>query len=261
MTVNSHLLTTASSLVLSSAENSSITSSISTLKLRLASYFGSDISEHFQFGSSTRGTILPRNADSNSDIDYMVVFDTRSGQYKPQTYLDKLRRFAVAKYATSEIKQSHPTIVLSLNHISFELVPAINSYGYQIPSPSKDFLDWMHTNPAEANRVIREKNGRENSQIKPLVRLVKYWNAKNGHCFTPFSLESSIVETHFWGCSTLKDYFYFYWNSFNYSYDTPQYIKDKVDLAKRRIASAKNYEDSEYYAAAEVEIKKVIPEL
>ena len=64
-----------SNLVLSSDEKASINTSISTLEYRLELFFGSDIVEKFKFGSFTRDTILPRKADSNSDIDYMIVFN------------------------------------------------------------------------------------------------------------------------------------------------------------------------------------------
>jgi len=56
----------------------------------------------------------------------MVIFNIYDGQGKPQTYLDRLRELAEVKYSTSEISQSNPTIVLALNHIKFELVPAVN---------------------------------------------------------------------------------------------------------------------------------------
>jgi hypothetical protein len=64
--------------------------------------------------------------DEKSDIDYMVVFSDRD--YQPQTYLDRLRRFTEYYYQKSEIKQSHPTIQLELNHIRFELVPAVKDW-------------------------------------------------------------------------------------------------------------------------------------
>ena len=94
MSVNTHLVSLASNLVLSDTENLSISTSMNTLAVRLEGYFGSGIIKHFQFGSSIRGTILPRKADSNSDIDYMIVFNTLDGQKKPQTYLDRLKTFA-----------------------------------------------------------------------------------------------------------------------------------------------------------------------
>src|SRR5260370_9100413 len=49
------------------------------------------IAQHFRFGSSTRGTILPRSMDEQSDIDYMVVFS--DGSATPQTYLNRLKSF------------------------------------------------------------------------------------------------------------------------------------------------------------------------
>lgn len=260
MTVNTHLVNMASDLVLSSSEKTSITTSINMLSLRLDSYFGSGIEEHFQFGSNPRGTILPRKADSNSDVDYMVVFDTSDGQKKPQTYLDILKIFAYKEYSTSEISQSSPTIVLSLNHIKFELVPAaINNYGYQIPSPASSWSEWISTDPSSANKTIKYKNNAENHKIKPLVRLIKYWNAKQGHPFASFYLEQYIVNNDYWSCVSLKDYFYAFWEGFSCTYKTAQYIKDKVKRAKKYAAAAKQHEADNMPVLAEIEIKKIVP--
>lgn len=261
MSVNSHLTSLASNLVLSESEKSSISTSINTLSSRLNSYFNNTVKEHFQFGSSTRGTILPRKADSNSDIDYMVLFDTSGGQMKPQTYLDRLRRFVNAKYSTSEIRQSHPTIVLSLNHINFELVPAIYNYGYQIPSPALSWIEWMSTDPSGINKLLQDKNKNNNYQIKPLVRLIKYWNARQGHPFTSFSIEEYIINRSFWGCSALKDYFYDFWLGFNCSHNTAQHIKNRVDSAKKYAKKAKEHENSNMPISAELEIQKIVPSL
>jgi len=261
MSVNTHLTNLASDLVLSGSEKSSISTSIKTLELRLDAYFGNNIIERFQFGSNTRGTILPRKADSNSDIDYMVVFETSNGQKKPQTYLDRLKKFAETKYSTSEISQSSPTIVLSLNHIKFELVPAINNYGYQIPSPASSWTEWISTNPTGANQALQDKNKTENYQIKPLVRLIKYWNATQGHLFTSFSVEQYIVNKYFWSCTALKDYFYAFWADFSCTYETAQYIKDKVEKAKNYASRAKQYEEDNMPVSAENEIKKIVPTL
>ncbi len=261
MTVNSYLTGLSSSLVLSTKEKTSISTSIATLKIRLEAYFGGGITDHFQFGSNNRGTILPRKADSKSDIDYMVVFDTSDGKKTPQTYLNRLKRFAEKKYSTSEIFQSSPTIVLSLNHINFELVPAVYDCGYQIPSPASDWSNWMSTDPNGTNQALVDKNISENYKIKPLVRLVKYWNAKQGHPYNSFSLERYIVNQFFWSCTAQKDYFYSFWSGFEYAYETAQYIKDKVDRAKKYAKQAKEHEDDYMPVSAEIEIKKIVPEL
>ena len=261
MTVSTHLASLASSLVLSESEKSSISRSIVTLFSRLDTYFGDGIIEHFQFGSNTRGTILPRKADINSDVDCMVVFDTSDGQKKPQTYLDRLKRFAEQKYSRSEIYQSSPTIVLSLNHIKFELVPAVDIYGYQIPSPASSWTEWISTDPISTNQEIQDKNKSENYQIKPLVRLIKYWNASQGYPFTSFSIEQNIVGTYYISCTSLKDYFYYYWEGFSCPYNSPQSTKDKVERAKKYAAQAKKYESDGLPVSAEIEIKKIVPEL
>lgn len=261
MSVNTYLTSLASDLVLSETEKASISASIATLSSRLSGYFGNDITQKFQFGSSTRGTILPRKTDSNSDIDYMIVFYTSDGQKKPQTYLDRLRRFAEQRYSTSEISQSHPTIVLSLNHIRFELVPAICNYGYQIPSPASSWFDWMPTDPSGINDALQKKNIENNYQIKPLVRLIKYWNSRKGHPFSSFEIEQDIIGKYFWSCSTLRDYFYQFWSGFNCTYDKPQYIKAMVESAKGYARKAKEYEDSDMPVFAEAEIKKIVPAL
>jgi len=261
MTVNTHLTGLASDLVLSTVETTSIQKSINTLSIRLEAYFGNKITSHFQFGSSKRGTILPRKADGNSDIDYMIVFDTSDGIKKPQAYLERLRKFADTMYSTSEVFQSHPTIVLSLNHIKFELVPAIYDYGYQIPSPASSWSEWIYTDPDGTNQSLIDKNKAENYQIKPLVRLIKYWNAEQGHPFASFKLEQHIVQNSFWFCSSLKDYFYTFWADFSCTYDSPQYVKDKVARAKKYAAKAKEYEDDGMPYSAETEIQKIVPSL
>ncbi len=261
MTVNTHLTNLASNLVLSNTEKKSIATSIATLSKRLDSHFGSSVKEHFQFGSNSRGTILPRKADSNSDIDYMVVFDS-SDKKKPQTYLDRLRTFAKKYYSTSEIYQSSPTIILSLNHIRFELAPAIKSWGcYYIPSPASSWSEWMDTDPASANKALTDKNNNENYYIKPLVRLIKYWNAEQGHPFDSFFLEQYIVGKFYWSCTSLKDYFYAFWEGYDCSYNTAQYIKNKVKIAKQRTEKAKEYEKKDMPLSAEAEIKKIVPSL
>jgi hypothetical protein len=191
----------------------------------------------------------------------MIVFDTSDGQKKPQAYLDRLKKFVEAKYSSSNIKQSHPTIVLSLNHISFELVPAIYNYGYQIPSPVSSWSEWTDTDPSGINKKLQDKNKAENYQIKPLVRLVKYWNAQNGHPFYSFSLEQHILSSSFWMDTALREYFYSFWDSISCTYETAQYIKDKVDRAKSYAKKAKQYEADGKPESAENEIKKIVPSL
>lgn len=256
MSVITYLQNRASAAVLSGDEEKSINTSISTIKTRLTSHFGTGLSEQFRFGSSTRGTILPRSMDEHSDIDYMVVFSDSS--YMPQTYLDRLKKFAETYYSSSDIKQSSPSVVLQLNHIKFDLVPALKQQysGYKIPNGP---IAWQDTNPNDFNATLTAKNTAELSMIKPTIRLVKYWNACNGYIFDSYGLEKYIVGLSYYGVNNLREYVFTVFDNLSLSYDQPQWRKDKLVRAKEIVAKVRQLERDNMPATAEAEIKKLIP--
>jgi len=258
VSVITYLESRAAAAVLSATEESSITKSISTLQTRLNSHFGSGLSEHFRFCSSVRGTILPRAMDASSDIDYLLVFSD-SG-YKPQTYLDRLKRFAQTYYASSDIKQDSPSLVLELNHIKFDLVPALAEYGgqYRIPSSA---TAWQYTNPTDFNATLNAKNAAELYKIKPMIRLAKYWNAHNGSVFDAFELEKYAVAQSYWGVINLRDYLFTLFDTLGLPYGSPQWRQDRLDRAKKIIESVRKFERDEMPYSAENEVKKLIPEV
>jgi hypothetical protein len=156
----------------------------------------------------------------------MIVFKNEYN-YKPQTFLNKLKNFAETKYSTSEIYSSYPTVVLELSHIKFGLVPAYISYGtYYIPSPSNYLSDWISTYPQQIKDNLLEKNKNYSYNIKPLVRLIKYWNVKKvNKGYTSFNLEEWIINSYFYGCSNIKDFVIRSFENFKYNINDPQYIK------------------------------------
>lgn len=252
MTVNSYLTNLAGQAIIRDTEKSGIQRSITTLRARLNKHFGADIKRQLIFGSYSRNTILPRSMDERSDVDYMVVFEDSSLQ--PQTYLNRLRSFAQRYYGSSEIAQSNPTIVLELNHIRFELVPAIDPYffGLQIPAAASDYQNWLETNPNDFNDLLTQVNQNNSNMINPLVRLVKYWNACNSYVFDSYNLEQRIVDRgygHLGGFGILggpgphlKDYFYDYMEDMELGWYPPKWKAEKVQRAKRLIAEAKLYD-------------------
>jgi hypothetical protein len=257
MSVLSYLQGRVSSAVLSDEEKKSIDTSVSTLASRLSSYFntaGDGLSAKFQFGSSTRGTILPRADDRNSDIDYMIVFE--KGGYNPQTYLDRLKRFAEKMYSTSELYQSSPTVVLELNHIKFDLVPALHQWGttYRIPSSS---TTWQDTNPHDFNTKLENANKNNSYILKPTVRLAKIWNAFNGYVFDSYSFEKWIADRSFLFCSNQRDYLFSVFDGLSANEST-QWRNEKITRAKQIVANVRDYERSEMPASAEAEVKKLI---
>lgn len=257
MSVLSYLTQRASDAVLSGTEKDSISKSISTLMSRIDYFFESDVTSRFQFGSSTRGTILPRSMDENSDIDYMVIF--KDDGSKPQTYLNRLKRFVETYYSRSEIYQSSPTIVLELNHIKFEIVPAKEVWGQKyIPDGNGD---WMMTNPNDFNNTLTDKNKNNGNLIKPTIRLAKYWNARNGYVYSSYLFEKRIVELNFlWTKQNQRDFLFNVFDNISEHDVTAQRKKDKIKRAKEIVANVRKYESDSMPLTAEVEVKKLIPE-
>ncbi len=259
MSVKTYLDSIASNAIL---KDSSITTSIATLRARLGRYFTTnDVTNHFIFGSNTRYTMLPRRYDPQSDVDYMIVFNSTGHQ--PQAYLNRLKSFVEYYYTASEIKQSHPTIRLNLNHITFELVPALYNvyYGYQIPAPASNFQTWISTDPNAFNISLTEKNKNNHHLIKPLIRVLKYWNANAGYVFESYELEKTIVSMNFLFCYNLKDYFYSAVESIHCSYLAPQWKQSAIKKLKKAVAEAKEDEANGWNYLAEDEIKKILPEI
>ena len=255
MSVVTYLEERASSAVLSDIEQISINRSIDTIKSRLNSYFGAGLREHFRFGSSTRGTILPRSMDGESDIDYMIVFKDEGST--PQTYLHRIKKFADFYYSSSEIKQSSPSIVLQLNHIRFDLVPALSNFyhGYRIPNGASA---WRDTNPNDFNGKLTAKNNAELSLIKPTIRLAKFWNARGSFIYDSYLFEKLIVDMVFSGCVNQKDYLFKVIDSMS-SYNDVQWRKEEIERAKKIVAQVRAYEKGGMPYSAEVEVKKLIP--
>lgn len=262
MSVNSYLANTASQIIITNNERVAIDANITSLSGKLTAYFNQgQIKERLAFGSYTRKTLMPRKADSRSDVDYMVVFDTSSYTYTPETYLKWLRDFATAKYATSEIYPSHPTVVLELSKIKIELVPAIKTvYGddYQIPAPASHYSKWLTTHPNTFNSQVSSKNTAEKSLIRPMIRLMKYWNAKNDYPYSSYELEQLIVNQFYYSCNNVWDYIYMFVSNLN-TYNLSTTAANKVTRLKKICTDAKTLETSGYVSAAESKIVEAFP--
>lgn len=252
MSVLSFLQEQASQAILSKRETSFIERSLATLQTRLAQSFGPEIEEQLRFGSSTRGTILPRSMDAHSDIDYLVVF--KDDGVMPQAYLDRLKRFALANYPKAAIKQSFPTVVLELNHIKFELVPALRSPDYDYRIAGREGC-WQGSNPKRFNGRLTERNNDCGALLKPALRLLKLWNAKHGYVYESYLLEKSATGNWYPFCSNLRHYFFEAIDDLKY---TGVGWKDEhIRKAKAAIKEARSLEAAVSSAAAE----KVVREL
>ncbi|WP_297600485.1 hypothetical protein [Helicobacter sp. UBA3407] len=263
MSVNSYLNDLAVRAIVRDNEKNKIQVSINTIFQRLQQFDESNeilitprkqIEKYFVFGSYKRKTIISRQFDENSDVDIMVVFGKIFGGFyhleprnnypkKPQTYLNYLKEFAESKYLNSVCKQSFPAVVLELNHIKFDLVPAIiDDFGdYKIPNKQgwyqTQILDWITTNPNDLDGALVN-----DQTLRRLVRVAKIWNVKQGRIYDSYELEKWIVQKSFYG--DLSEHFYNFCNLLPINYDLSQEKKNQIQRLKDLARKAK-YSDDE----------------
>src|SRR5574344_264888 len=256
MSILTYLTRLSSQLVLSTEERISIGVSLGFLKTKLSNWsHSSDIQEQQVFGSYDRDTILPRKYDEGSDVDYMIVFKNPN-QLQPETFRTWLKKFAEEKYTRSEIYLDYPTTVLELSHIKFELVPAIKPYwgSYMIPANTTIFSKWQSTNPFTLKNTITEAN-KINHNVRPLIRLLKYWNVLNGKPYASFELEQKIANMPFWYSKNLEECFYFFVEALMPDYAMSQAHKNSVNRLKNHVSQAQQYKRMGLDGLAENEIQ------
>jgi predicted nucleotidyltransferase len=221
-----------------SEERGKIDRSIDNIFNKLEEYFDDQIDETIVFGSYSRDTILPRRYDANSDIDILVQFNTENyGKLRPESYRNQLKKFAQINYASSIVLKDHPSVVLELNHIKFDLVPAYFDNGFfydSIEIPDKNG-GWMETEPDEFSRKVTKSNTKYNSIVKPIIRLLKYWNASHDYPYYSYELEKTIVGLDFSGDNHQTGFFHAISNLPNsyLSNNASRKLESLKDAAKR----------------------------
>lgn len=259
--INNHIQRISSELFIKygSAERIRINESVSDISKNLKGHFGNKIEDVTIFGSYSRDTILPRRYDPRSDIDILVQYDIENELLNPESYRNQLKTFAQKYYTKSIIRKSHPSIVIELNHISFDLVPAIFDKGFffdtlEIPS---DKLEWMETNPKDFNQELTSANSKYNSIVKPIIRLLKYWNCTQDYPYNSFDLETMIAGMDFKNDNYESGFLYAVKNLS--ARDLSLKSASKVDALYNNCDWIKEYLERENIHKAKERLAKILP--
>lgn len=206
MGLNNYLKGLSSNLYIKpkSPERYKVDRSLSFIIKKLKEDFGDQLLSVDIFGSYKRGTMLPRQFDEFSDVDIMVLFNTGDyNELQPESYRNQLRRFADRYYKGSLVKKDFPSIVIEMGHIKIDLVPAtIDNHWFSgkerihIPDSGGN---WLQTNPNDFNADVIYANKKFNSIVKPIIRLLKRWNASTRKPFSSYNLEYQISNMNFRG--------------------------------------------------------------
>ncbi len=260
--LNNHLKRISSELFIKerSLERLNINRSLKIIQDKLGDYFDDSVDEIIVFGSYTRGTILPRRFDENSDIDILVQFNTDDYEkLKPESYRNRLKKFALDNYPRATVVKDHPSIVIELNHIKFDLVPSIFDEGFiydSIEIPDKNG-GWLETEPDEFNQKLTSANMRYNSIVKPIVRLLKYWNASHGYPFASFELEKIIADMNFRNDNLEMGFLY---AAFELpKYDLPYWAKNRISILRDNVEKIESHLNKQQITNAKQVLGRIIP--
>jgi predicted nucleotidyltransferase len=256
ISINNQLTNLASTYYLSpgSSEGSGIQISVNHLTAKINTHFGSSIKTITRFGSSIRGTILPRKYDKESDVDIMIVFNySQTWEATPRSLRERLLNFAKKYYPYSTFYRSRPVVVLELDHIQYDLVPAIvTNYGYSFSTtyiPDND-TSWQITDPTGFNQTLTDANVRYGSVVKPIIRLLKTWNSKAGFPIQPYALEQEVARMSFAGDNVEKGFFWAIAQLSDYSTSYSLYDQQRIRSLKSHAERVKNaLADNNAYSA------------
>jgi len=140
------------------------------------------------------------------------------------------------------------------------LVPAYESSG-MLSSDSlyipTDGNDWMSTDPHRFSEELTEKNSNNKSFIKPLIRLLKAWNAKSSYPVASFDLEQRVVSTTFWDDS-LESGFFRVINNLD-SYRDSSFTSEKIRSLQANAVRVKDALDDDNLSTAEKWLEHILP--
>lgn len=135
-------------------------------------------------GSYSRGTaIYPLD-----DVDIIFVIDPTHWQTgllgqlvrpAPAKVLESFARALRLRYPETAVHTQRRSVRLALAHLDIDCVPAIEE------EPGSEFIlvpdrvdgGWVRSSPSRHKAVAAEVNGRNKRLLKPLVKLLKHWNA------------------------------------------------------------------------------------
>lgn len=248
----------------SSTEVAAINTSINNLLSNLNEFIGSRINRTLIFGSFDRDTILPRAVDKNSDVDIMVVFNHTEHERTPETYRAWLKSFADKYYANrygSAVLKTFPTVTIRLTNIHYDLVPAkVETYSFL---PSTTYIpdkgnSWRPTNPKDVKDDLTAANTKYNSIVRPIIRIMKAWNAFNDYPYDSYELEKEIIGMYFGG-DTVQSGFFYASRSLNTSWSDPVSKTEKINSLKFNLSKVEECLNNNDVDRAKHWLHRIIP--
>lgn len=157
------------------------------------------VSDSFLTGSYSRHTMIAPLKEA--DIDIFVVLDNRyfhhyNGQNGGQAgLLDLLKSALKRTYSkTPDISRNGQAVTITFMDFIVDVVPAFNKKGGGYLIPNSISQNWISTNPQKHTGIWTAENTVHNSDLVPLIKMIKAWNKTINNFFQSFHLEVMVLQ-------------------------------------------------------------------
>lgn len=160
----------------------------------LTSFSKNDFEMHqplIAVGSYARNTMCA----SERDIDFLAIFNAYGKDKYWERYKDDSRKFLYwvrdnlnDRYAATKVSSRQICVKLDFTQIVTDVTPgfARKGGGFLIPNGRGG---WMSTNPPFHTDFMAHADNEHKYALKPIVRLMKWWNISNGHHLQSLHME------------------------------------------------------------------------
>ena len=157
-------------------------------------------------------------------------------------------------YRSSKFRVSN----ISEDVLSFDTSTQIDKDWFSSTTYIPDsYGNWQETNPNGFNEEITNANQKYNNIVKPIVRLLKYWNSSNGKPYASFKIETMIANMNFSGDNYQSGFFYAI-DQLSTSGE-PDYVKKKVDTLRNNKDWVVEYLNRGNEVKAKERLHKILP--
>lgn len=176
---------------------------ISTRQNRVREVMESEIDLDYPFsfltGSYSRQTLIAPLKEA--DVDIFFVLDPKyyhhfNGQNGGQTgLLDLVKRTLLKTYTkTPDISRNGQAVTIRFDDFVVDVVPGFNRKGGGFIIPNSVTQSWISTDPKKHVEIMSSANKLHNTDLIPLIKMIKGWNRNNDKYFSSFHLEVIALE-------------------------------------------------------------------
>jgi|GEM_PF-2806015 len=176
-------------------ERAAIENFFDSVENALSNHFRFNIERCIQIGEFARETVLRHTIDKKSSIQLMILFQNDEYFENFSLMNKEIVKCISSSFSSSEEELRQLKIPMKFGTI--QLVPAIvvdSDSGSNLYIASTSNASWIQSNPLHFDENINNKNNATSFLLKPIIRLLKYWNCTHGRYFSTETIELFVAN-------------------------------------------------------------------